>query len=137
VDGIMSALARTGDAPADAELIIHGSTIVINAILERRGALTALITTKGFRDVYEIGRINRPESFNLFFRKHVPLIPRSRRYEVEERLDAQGDVLIPFNEAQAETLARQLVAEGIQSVAVVFLHAYRNPDHELRMRDVL
>src|SRR6266849_3192811 len=135
--GVRDALLRSAAPLGEADSLIHGSTVVINAIVERSGALTALITTRGFRDVYEIGRINRPESFNLFFRKHVPLIPRSRRYEVEERLDAQGDVLIPFNEAQAEALARELVAEGIQSVAVVFLHAYRNPDHELRMREVL
>jgi N-methylhydantoinase A len=137
VEGILLAIAQAGGDLARANVVLHGSTVVINAILERKGAPTALVTTKGFRDVYEIGRINRPESFNLFFRKHVPLIPRSRRYEVEERLDAQGEVLIPFNEAQAEALARHLVAEGIQSVAVVFLHAYRNPAHELRMRDVL
>jgi N-methylhydantoinase A len=137
VDGILRAITAADAALARANVVLHGSTVVINAILERKGAETALVTTKGFRDVYEIGRINRPESFNLFFRKHVPLIPRSRRYEVEERLDAQGDVLIPFNEQQAESLARELVAEGIQSVAVVFLHGYRNPDHELKMREVL
>ena len=73
----MSGIARTTDSLAETDLIIHGSTIVINAILERKGAKTALITTRGFRDVYEIGRINRPESFNLFFRKHRPLIPRA------------------------------------------------------------
>src|SRR5579884_2243950 len=137
VEGILRAINAAGGDLARANVVLHGSTVVINAILERKGAETALVTTKGFRDVYEIGRINRPESFNLFFRKHVPLIPRSRRYEVEERLDAQGDVLIPFNEPQAETLARELVEQGIQSVAVVFLHGYRNPDHELRMREVL
>src|SRR5919201_265160 len=82
-------------------MVLHGSTVVINAILERRGAQTALITTRGFRDVYEIGRINRPESFNLFFRKHVPLVSRSRRFEVEERLNAEGEVLVPFNQVQA------------------------------------
>jgi N-methylhydantoinase A len=137
VEGILRAITAADAELARANVVLHGSTVVINAILERKGAETALVTTKGFRDVYEIGRINRPESFNLFFRKHVPLIPRSRRFEVEERLDAQGDVLIPFNEPQAETLARELVDQGIQSVAVVFLHGYRNPDHELRMREVL
>src|SRR6266540_3206963 len=76
VDGIAAAMARTGVSAAEAELIIHGSTIVINAILERKGAKAALITTQGFRDVYEIGRINRPESFNLFFRRHSPQIHR-------------------------------------------------------------
>src|SRR5215218_4785495 len=137
VEGILLAIDEAGGDLARANLVLHGSTVVINAILERRGAPTALVTTRGFRDVYEIGRINRPESFNLFFRKHVPLVPRSRRFEVEERLNAEGEVLIPFNEGQAQALARDLVAQGIESVAVVFLHGYRNPDHELRMRDVL
>src|SRR6476620_1437084 len=91
VDGIMSAILSAGVDVAHATSIVHGSTVVINALLERKGARTALITTSGFRDVYEIGRINRPESFNLFFRKHVPLVPRSRRYEVEERLSAEGE----------------------------------------------
>src|SRR4051812_8054169 len=137
VEGILLAIEQAGADLARANLVLHGSTVVINAILERRGAQTALVTTRGFRDVYEIGRINRPESFNLFFRKHVPLVPRSRRYELEERLSAEGETLIPFNEVQAEALARELVEAGIESVAVVFLHAYRNPDHELRMRDIL
>ena len=137
VEGILLAIEQAGGDLARANVVLHGSTVVINAILERKGVPTALVTTKGFRDVYEIGRINRPESFNLFFRKHVPLIPRSRRYELEERLNAEGEVLIPFNDEQAETLARELVDQGIQSVAVVFLHSYRNPEHELRMQEVL
>jgi N-methylhydantoinase A len=137
VEGCLLAIEQSGGELARANVVLHGSTIVINAILERRGAETALITTRGFRDVYEIGRINRPESFNLFFRKHVPLVPRSRRYELEERLNAEGEVLVPFNQAQAESLARELVDEGIESVGVVFLHGYRNPAHELRMREVL
>ena len=90
VDGIMSAMVRTTDSPAAIDLMIHGSTVVINSIIERQGAKTALITTKGFRDVYEIGRINRPESFNLFFRKHRPLIPRDMIFEVPERMLADG-----------------------------------------------
>src|SRR5919199_3631909 len=114
VEGILRAIDQAGGDLARANVVLHGSTVVINAILERRGAPTALVTTRGFRDVYEIGRINRPESFNLFFRKHVPLVPRSRRYELEERLNAEGEVLVPFNEAQAEALARELVAQGIE-----------------------
>jgi len=100
-DGIMGAMAKASVSPAEAELIIHGSTIVINAILERRGARTALVTTKGFRDVYEIGRINRPESFNLFFRKHKPLVPRDLIFEVPERMLADGTEERPLDEAAA------------------------------------
>src|SRR5579884_2321577 len=90
VEGSLLAIEQAGADLARASVVLHGSTVVINAILQRQGAETALITTRGFRDVYEIGRINRPESFNLFFRKHVPLVPRSRRYELEERLNAEA-----------------------------------------------
>jgi N-methylhydantoinase A len=136
-DGVFAAIERAGVSPASAEFIIHGSTVAINAILERTGARTALVTTKGFRDVYEIGRINRPDSFNLFFRKHVPLVPRDRCFEVPERLLFDGSVRTPFDEVAANALARQLVSEGIESVAIVFLHAYANVDHEVRMRKIL
>src|SRR5205807_8332679 len=114
VDGIMSAVARTTDALDAADLIIHGSTIVINAILQRKGARTALITTTGFRDTYEIGRINRPESFNLFFRKHRPLIPRDLIFEVPERMLADGTEELPLDEGAARDVARRLKALGVE-----------------------
>ncbi len=82
VDGIMASVGKADASTASATSLVHGSTIVINAILERKGAKTALVTTRGFRDVYEIGRINRPESFNLAFRKHRPLVPRELIFEV-------------------------------------------------------
>jgi N-methylhydantoinase A len=136
-DGVFAAIERAGTAPAMAEFVIHGSTVAINAILERKGAQTALITTAGFRDVYEIGRINRPDSFNLFFRKHVPLVARDRVFEVSERMLHDGSVWKAFDEPAATTLAVDLVAAGIESVAIVFLHAYANVDHEDRMREIL
>jgi N-methylhydantoinase A len=136
-DGVFAAIERAGTAPSTAEFVIHGSTVAINAILERKGAQTALITTEGFRDVYEIGRINRPDSFNLFFRKHVPLVARDRVFEVSERMLHDGAVWKAFDEPGATTLAVDLVAAGIESVAIVFLHAYANVDHENRMRDIL
>ncbi len=137
VEGIMAAIGRATDSPAAADLIIHGSTIVINAILERKGARTALITTKGFRDVYEIGRINRPESFNLFFRKHRPLIPRDLIFEVPERMLADGSEELPLDEAAAREVACQLRTFGVEAVAIMFLHSYRTPEHEIRMRDIV
>jgi N-methylhydantoinase A len=137
VMGIFDAIAGSGSSLPETSLLIHGSTVVINAVLERKGARTALITTKGFRDSYEIGRVNRPDSFNLNFRKHRPLIPAELCFEVEERINAQGEVLIPFNERQAHDLARQLAESDIESVAIVFLHSYRNPDHERRMASIL
>src|SRR5215468_7299726 len=100
VDGITSGVVKAGSDYASANLFLHGSTIAINTMLERTGAKTALITTRGFRDVYEIGRINRPDSYNLFFQKHQPLLPRALCFEVTERLYADGKVLKPLDEAE-------------------------------------
>ena len=117
--------------------LIHGSTIVVNAIVERKGAKTALITTQGFRDVYEIGRINRPESFNPRFRKHRPLVPREMIFEVPERILADGTVRTPFDEGAAREVAQILREENVEAVAVLFLHSYRAPEHEIRMCQIL
>jgi N-methylhydantoinase A len=111
--------------------------VVVNAIIERNGAKTALVTTKGFRDVYEIGRINRPESFNPRFRKHRPLVPREDIFEVTERMLADGSVRTPFDEREAREVARIIKEEGFEAVAVLFLHSYRAPEHEIRMCEIL
>ena len=111
--------------------LVHGTTVATNALLERKGARTALVTTSGFRDVYEIGRINRPDAYNLFFRKHRPLIERALRFEVDERCGAQGEVVTPLEVATLEPIALQMEREGIEAVAILFLHSYRNPAHEL------
>ena len=137
VEGIFTAIGESGSALPETALLIHGSTVVINAVLERKGARTALITTRGFRDSYEIGRVNRPDSFNLRFRKHQPLIPAELRFEVDERIDAQGDVLIKFNEQEAHALARSLAESDVESIAILFLHSYRNPAHEQHMGQIL
>ena len=99
--GIEDCLRGAGIDVAGAEFFVHGSTVTINAVLEHKGARTGLITTKGFRDVYEIGRGNRPEGYNLFFKRPVPLVPRDLRLEVEERLYASGEVLKPLDEDSA------------------------------------
>ena len=96
--GIENGVTKAGASFRSARLFLHGTTVAINTILERTGARCALITTQGFRDIYEIGRVNRPESYNLFFRRHEPLIERDLRYEIRERMDAQGKVLIPLDE---------------------------------------
>jgi N-methylhydantoinase A len=137
VTGILAAIELAGATVASAEFIIHGSTVVINALLERKGARTALLTTAGFRDVYEIGRINRPDSFNLFFRKHRPLIPRDMVYEIEERLLPDGSVWKAFDGVGARGVVQTLVDERVESVGIVFLHSYANVDHEKRMRELL
>jgi N-methylhydantoinase A len=114
----------------EAALVVHGSTIATNALLERRGARTALITTAGFADVIEIGRQDRPQLYALVPRKPPPLVPREWRYEVRERLSAQGEVLVPLDPAEVDALIPQLRAEGIESVAVCLLFSFLRPEHE-------
>jgi N-methylhydantoinase A len=122
--------------PALSELL-HGSTIAINTVLERKGARTALITTRGFRDTYAIGRGNRIEAFNLFFHRPKPLVPRELTFEVTERMTAAGEVLTPLDEAEVAVLASSLAAGTIEAAAVCFLHAYANPAHERRVGEML
>ncbi len=122
---------------AVARFFVHGSTVTINAVLERKGARTGLITTKGFRDVYEIGRGNRPEGYNLFFKRPVPLVPRDLRFEVDERLYATGEVFKSLDEESAKATIAALKAAGVESVAVCLLHAYANAAHEQRLGELL
>jgi N-methylhydantoinase A len=134
VDGVAHAVEKAHTRFADASLFLHGSTIAINTMLERSGARTALLITEGFRDIYEIGRINRPDAYNLFFRKHVPLVERALCFEVHERLMADGTVLVPLDEASVETACDRMIAERVEAVAILLLHCYRNPEHERRVR---
>jgi N-methylhydantoinase A len=135
--GIRDCLTAAEIAVPEASFFVHGSTVAINAVLERKGAETGLITTKGFRDVYEIGRGNRPEGYNLFFKRPTPLVPRDRRMEVNERLYSSGDVLTPLDEPSARAAIGALKAAGVESVAVCLLHSYANPVHEQRLRELL
>jgi N-methylhydantoinase A len=136
VNGIQDATDGCGTGFRDAYLFLHGSTIAINTLLERTGARTALVITRGFRDIYEIGRINRPDSYNLFFAKHEPLVRRSWRYEIDERLYADGSVRKELEEAQVRALARTLKERGVEAVAILLLHSYRNPAHERRVKKI-
>lgn len=121
--------------------LAHGTTVATNALLERRGARTALVTTKGFRDVLEIARMRRPALFDTGFEKPRPLAPRNLRFEIDERTNAQGDVMTPPRSGDIDGLAEELSANDVQSVAVCFLHSYRNPVNEEtvagRLRDLL
>jgi N-methylhydantoinase A len=137
VHGITHGVDKAGARYSDAALFLHGSTIAINTMLERTGARTALITTEGFRDVYEIGRINRPDAYNLFFKKHVPLVERALRFEVRERMTAEGEVYIPLDEASVHAVCDKLEKLDIEAVAILLLHCYRNPDHEQRVRRIV
>ncbi|MCZ6917034.1 MAG: hydantoinase/oxoprolinase family protein [Gemmatimonadetes bacterium] len=116
-----------GEATPD---IIHGSTVATNALLERRGAKTALVTTHGFADVLEIGRQTRSEIYDLNVRKAAPLVPVERRFEVSERVGPHGEVLTPLAQAEIDALVPALGASDLESVAVCLLHSYANPDHE-------
>jgi N-methylhydantoinase A len=137
VDGTETGVTKAGASFRAARLFLHGTTIAINTILERTGARCALITTQGFRDIYEIGRVNRPESYNLFFKRHEPLIDRDLRYEIHERMDSQGKVLIPLDEEQVRAVVADAVAQGAQAIAILFLHSYRNPAHEQRVKQIV
>src|SRR5215470_11623627 len=137
VDGISTGIAKAGSDYASANLFLHGSTIAINTILERTGARTALITTDGFRDVYEIGRINRPDAYNLYFQKHKPLIERALCFGVKERVRADGEVMIPLDEAGLKALGDRFEKLGIEAVAIMFINCYANSAHERRAKEIL
>src|SRR6202790_2611901 len=137
VEGITAGVGKAGTAYADAGLFLHGSTIAINTILERTGARTALIITEGFRDIYEIGRINRPDAYNLFFGKHVPLVERALRFEVKERVLADGEIDRPLDEGEIARLGERLRQSGIEACAILFLNCYAKPDHEARAKALL
>lgn len=133
--GVMNAIAKAGISPADFEFFAHGTTIVINALLSRRGAKTALITTKGFRDVLEIARGNRPDLFNFYFKKPPPFVPRALRLEITERVTHLGEVLTPAILEELPALVTKLKSEGVESIAICFLHAYINPINERAVSD--
>jgi N-methylhydantoinase A len=135
--GIDDCLKGANIGVAEASFFVHGSTVTINAVLERKGARTGLITTKGFRDVYEIGRGNRPEGYNLFFKRPVPLVPRDLRLEVDERLYATGEVLKVLDEKSAAATISALKTAGVESIAVCLLHSYANAAHEQRLGTLL
>ena len=108
VTGVEAAVSKAGTRFSSARLFLHGTTVAINTILERTGAACALLTTQGFRDIYEIGRVNRPESYNLFFRRHQPLIERDLRYEVRERMDAPAAAVPRFEDCHSFSCAGKL-----------------------------
>src|SRR5262249_51717951 len=137
VDGINKGVEKAGSDYGSAGLFLHGSTVAINTILERTGARTALLITEGFPDIYEIGRINRPDAYNLFFRKHVPLVERALRFEVKERVLADGEIERPLDEDEIEALGERLNALGIEACAILFLNCYARADHEARAKAIL
>ena len=132
--GIADLLREHRIAPDEVTHIGHGTTVATNLVIERKGALTGLITTRGFRDVLEIGRQVRPHLYDYSVVKPPPLVAREHRIEINERLNARGEVLVVLDENELEAAVVKLKSAGVQSVAVCFLHSYRNPAHEVRAR---
>ncbi|MFC7207285.1 hydantoinase/oxoprolinase family protein [Comamonas endophytica] len=137
LSGVGEILRLAGLDWPQVDLLILGTTLATNALIERKGAKTALITTEGFRDLVEIGLEDRFAQYDVFLEKPAPLVPRHWRHGVAERVNAAGQALAALDEAQVEALAQQLLADGIESVAVCFLHGYANPAHERRVRALL
>lgn len=137
IEGVAQLLSELSVAPGDIAEVLHGTTVGSNTILQRSGARTGLITTRGFRDVLEIGRIRMPDMFDLTWDKPKPLVPRRHRVEVTERMAADGSVVEPLSEATVIAAGQALVADGIEAVAIAFINSYRNPAHELEAEAIL
>jgi N-methylhydantoinase A len=136
IDGMHQVCAKAGITPSQISQIIHGTTLATNALIERRGAKTALITTEGFRDVIEMRTESRFEQYDLNLQLPEPLLPRQHRFTLKERIDARGNVLIPLDRADIETLADDMASYGFESIAIGLIHAYLNDSHERMIRDV-
>jgi N-methylhydantoinase A len=137
VDGILDCFNKAQIKPAEASLVNHGTTLVINSLVQRQGAKTALVTSKGFRDILEIARGNRPDPFDLHYQRDEPLIPRELRLEVPERMDSKGEAVTPLDTAALKKLADEIKKLGVESVAIFFMNSYINPDHEEAAAEML
>ena len=134
---VRAIIAEAGIKPADVQSIIHGTTLATNALIERKGAKTALLTTEGFRDVLEIRHENRFEQYDINIDLPPPLVPRRLRLPIRERVDAQGNVLVPLDEASVARALDTLAGQDVEAVGVGFLHSFTNPDHERRVGDAV
>ena len=137
LDGVRSVLREANVVPGDVEVFIHGTTLATNALIERRGARTALLTTQGIRDSVEMAHENRFEQYDLYMRRPEPLVPRNRRVGIPERLAADGTVLMPLDEGAVRAAASSLAADGVTSVAVGYLHSYLDARHEQLTAEIL
>src|SRR6059036_3439040 len=136
-EGIRALLDDAGVRPDEVRAVVHGTTLATNALIEKKGAKTALLTTEGFRDALEIGREGRYDMYDLFIDPPPPLVPRHLRREVPERLLPDGSVLRPLDEAAARRVIAGLIDEGAEAVAICLLHAYLNPVHERRLAELV
>ena len=128
--GLIQLMADAGVDGAKVGYLGHGTTVATNIVIERKGARTGLLTTKGFRDVLELGRQARPSIYDYRVRKPPPLVPRERRAEVDERIGPEGTALRPLDKASLEEAVLALRAEQVEAVAICFLHSYLAPEHE-------
>ncbi|CAE6738108.1 hydantoinase/oxoprolinase family protein [Paraburkholderia aspalathi] len=137
IEGVERLVTETETALAAVDAVVHGTTLVTNTVIERKGAKVGLLTTKGFRDSLEMGKETRYDLYDLFFEKPEPLVPRYLREEVRERLNSDGEVLEPLTIEDVKAAGERLLAEGCEAFAICFLHSYRNDIHEQQARDVL
>ncbi|WP_338826964.1 hydantoinase/oxoprolinase family protein [Neomoorella thermoacetica] len=135
--GVINAIKKAGLTETGINFFVHGTTVIINALTERKGAKTGLITTKGFRDVLELGRSNRADIYNVYYKKPVPFVPRYLRLEVEERINYKGEVLVPLKEDDVRRCIAQFKKEGVEAIGICFLHSYANPEHERRCAEII
>ena len=136
-EGVIKVIQKSGVCPQEIKDFIHGTTTIINALTERKGAKTAMITTKGFRDVLEIARCNRPDLFNMVFAKPRPFIPRYLRKEVEERVSFDGKIVTPLNEDDIRTAVEYFKKEKVEAIAVCYINSYANDEHEKRTVELI
>lgn len=134
---LRAVIAKAGVSPGDVQLIIHGTTLATNALIERKGAKTALLTTEGFRDVIEIRHENRFEQYDVNIDLPPPLVPRRLRLPIRERIDAQGNALVPLDDASVSRALETLAEQNIEAVAVGFLHSFTNAEHERRVGEAI
>jgi N-methylhydantoinase A len=137
LEGVMAAITKGKiDLREVQRFFVHGSTTALNALLERKGVRTAYLATKGFRDVPEIMRFNRPEMYNPKYHKPPQIVPRNLRFEVTERINSRGEVLVPLDEAELRGIARTLKKQKVAALAICFLHSFKNSIHERRAREI-
>ncbi len=136
-EAIVEGLKRMGVDLAGVEFFVHGTTVGLNAVVEGKGKPVALVTTKGFRDILEIGLMNKPDMYNIFYEKPRPLVPRRHRLEIDERVDGFGKVLRPVDEAEVAAIAETIRAEGLGSIAVCTINSYANAENEARIAELL
>ena len=137
IAGIDKALNITGISPTEVDVLIHGTTLATNALIERKGAKTAFLTTEGFRDILEMGFEKRFEHYDVFMDKPTPLVPRPLRRPVRERVSGRGQVLLPLDTDQVREIGRELKEADVEAIAVGLLHSYAFPDHECVIREIL